>query len=131
MDYKQDFKNYYEKKLQEDLDAAQQAAAAQSYQTSQAQTTGNALDSLIMKYVGTGDIKEGLKQLATDLGTAIYNYIISDKYVQDELFNAPDDKAKYVNLMTQKIQQGACTTLVDLLRHMAIDISNAKNSITK
>lgn len=128
MDFKQQFKEYYEKKLQEDLEMAQRSAAEQSYQT---QAMNSSLDSIVMKYVGTGDIKEGLKQLATDLGTAIYNYVISDKYVQDELFNAPDDKAKYVNLMTQKIQQGACTTLVDLLRHMAIDISNAKNSITK
>jgi hypothetical protein len=128
MDFKQQFKEYYEKKLQEDLAVAQQSAAEQSYQT---QAMNSSLDSVVLKYVGNGDIKEGLKQLATDLGTAIYNYVISDKYVQDELFNAPDDKAKYVNLMTQKIQQGACTTLVDLLRHMAVDISNAKNTITK
>ena len=128
MDFKQQFKEYYEKKLQEDIELAQRSAAEQSYQT---QAMNSSLDSIVMKYVGNGDIKEGLKQLATDLGTAIYNYIISDKYVQDELFNAPDDKAKYVNLMTQKIQQGANATLVDLLRHMAIDISNAKNSITK
>jgi hypothetical protein len=128
MDFKQQFKEYYEKKLQEDIELAQRSAAEQSYQT---QAMNSSLDTIVMKYVGNGDIKEGLKQLATDLGTAIYNYIISDKYVQDELFNAPDDKAKYVNLMTQKIQQGANATLVDLLRHMAIDISNAKNSITK
>lgn len=128
MDFKQQFKEYYEKKLQEDIELAQRSAAEQSYQT---QAMNSSLDSIVMKYVGNGDIKEGLKQLATDLGTAIYNYVISDKYVQDELFNAPDDKAKYVNLMTQKIQQGANATLVDLLRHMAIDISNAKNSITK
>ena len=128
MDFKQQFKEYYEKKLQEDIELAQKSAAEQSYQT---QAMNSSLDTIVMKYVGNGDIKEGLKQLATDLGAAIYNYIISDKYVQDELFNAPDDKAKYVNLMTQKIQQGANATLVDLLRHMAIDISNAKNSITK
>lgn len=128
MDFKQQFKEYYEKKLQEDIELAQKSAAEQSYQT---QAMNSSLDAVVMKYVGNGDIKEGLKQLATDLGTAIYNYIISDRYVQDELFNAPDDKAKYVNLMTQKIQQGANATLVDLLRHMAIDISNAKNSITK
>lgn len=128
MDFKQQFKEYYEKKLQEDIELAQRSAAEQSYQT---QAMNSSLDTIVMKYVGNGDIKEGLKQLATDLGTAIYNYIISDKYVQDELFNAPDDKAKYVNLMTQKIQQGANATLIDLLRHMAIDISNAKNSITK
>ena len=128
MDFKQQFKEYYEKKLQEDIELAQKSAAEQSYQT---QAMNSSLDAVVMKYVGNGDIKEGLKQLATDLGTAIYSYIISDRYVQDELFNAPDDKAKYVNLMTQKIQQGANATLVDLLRHMAIDISNAKNSITK
>lgn len=128
MDFKQQFKEYYEKKLQEDIELAQRSAAEQSYQT---QAMNSSLDSVVMKYIGNGDIKEGLKQLATDLGTAIYNYVVSDKYVQDELFNAPDDKAKYVNLMTQKIQQGANATLVDLLRHMAIDISNAKNSITK
>lgn len=128
MDYKQDFKNYYEKKLQEEFEAAQQATAQQSYQAAQA--ASSSLDSIVARYIGN-DIKEGLKQLATDLGTAIYNYIISDKYIQDELFNAPDDKTSYIDLMTQKIQKGANITLVDHLRKMAIDISNAKNTITK
>ena len=82
MDFKQQFKEYYEKKLQEDIELAQKSAAEQSYQT---QAMNSSLDAVVMKYVGNGDIKEGLKQLATDLGTAIYNYIISDRYVQDEL----------------------------------------------
>ena len=54
MDFKQQFKEYYEKKLQEDIELAQKSAAEQSYQT---QAMNSSLDAVVMKYVGNGDIK--------------------------------------------------------------------------
>lgn len=123
-----DFKEYYHKKLDEELQA-QQSTAEQSY----AAATGgeydsNALKGIVSKYVRNGDLKDGMRKLAQDLGTAIYEYAINE-YVNDDMFNSVDDKAKYVNVITQKIQQTSCSTLVDLLRHCAVDITNAKTTI--
>ena len=121
-----DFKEYYHQKLDEELEMQQKSEAEQSLQT---QAMNGSAESLITKYIGRGDIKEGLKQLGTDLGNAIYNYAINT-YVTDDMFDSADSKAKYVNVITQKIQQNAAGTLVDLLKHMAIDIANTKNAIT-
>ena len=71
MDFKQQFKEYYEKKLQEDIELAQKSAAEQSYQT---QAMNSSLDAVVMKYVGNGDIKEGLIVSAVD-------YMIKNKGV--------------------------------------------------
>jgi hypothetical protein len=46
------------------------------------------------------------------------------------MFDSADSKGKYVNVITQKIQQGATKTLVELLKHMSIDIANTKTTIT-
>ena len=121
-----DFKTYYHKKLDEEMEAAQQSTAEQSYET---QSMNASLDSLIQRYVGNGDLKEGLKKLGVDLGDAIFMFAI-ERYVTSEQFASQDDQAKYVNIITQKIQQNAAKTLVELLKHCAIDISNTKNSIT-
>jgi hypothetical protein len=121
-----DFKTYYHKKLDEEMEAAQQSTAEQSYET---QSMNASLDSLIQRYVGNGDLKEGLKKLGVDLGDAIFKFAI-ERYVTSEQFASQDDQAKYVNIITQKIQQNAAKTLVELLKHCAIDISNTKNSIT-
>ena len=120
-----DFKEYYHKKLDEDLEAAQ-STAEQSYET---QAMNSSLDSLVQRYVGNGDMKEGLKKLGQDLGDAIFKYA-TEHYVTDEMFASQDDKAKYINAVTQKIQQGATKTLIELLKHCAIDCSNLKTSIT-
>jgi hypothetical protein len=120
-----DFKEYYHKKLDEELET-QQSAAEQSYET---QAMNASLDSLVQRYVGNGDLKEGLKKLGVDLGDAIFKFAI-ERYVNSEQFASQDDQAKYVNIITQKIQQNAAKTLVELLKHCAIDISNTKNSIT-
>lgn len=120
-----DFKEYYHKKLDEEMET-QQSAAEQSYET---QAMNASLDSLVQRYVGNGDLKEGLKKLGVDLGDAIFKFAI-ERYVNSEQFASQDDQAKYVNIITQKIQQNAAKTLVELLKHCAIDISNTKNSIT-
>jgi hypothetical protein len=121
-----DFKEYYHKKLDEEIELGQKSAAEASYQT---QAMNSSAESLVNKYIGSSDIKEGMKQLAVDLGNAIYNYAINT-YVTDEMFDSADAKNKYINIITQKIQQQANSTLVDLLRHAAIDIQNTKNSLT-
>lgn len=121
-----DFKEYYHKKLDEEIELGQKSAAEASYQT---QAMNSSAESLVNKYIGSSDIKEGMKQLAVDLGNAIYNYAINT-YVNDEMFDSADAKNKYINIITQKIQQQANSTLVDLLRHAAIDIQNTKNSLT-
>lgn len=122
------FKEYLEnkKKMDEELEMQQKSAAEQSLQT---QAMNGSAESLLAKYVGNGDIKEGFKQLAADLGNAIFNYAVNT-YVNDDMFDSADSKAKYINVITQKIQQNAAGTLVDLLKHMAIDIANTKNAIT-
>lgn len=121
-----DFKEYYHKKLDEEIELGQKSAAEASYQT---QAMNSSAESLVNKYIGSSDIKEGMKQLAVDLGNAIYSYAINT-YVTDEMFDSADAKNKYINIITQKIQQQANSTLVDLLRHAAIDIQNTKNSLT-
>ena len=121
-----DFKEYYHKKLDEEIELGQKSAAEASYQT---QAMNSSAESLVNKYIGSSDIKEGMKQLAVDLGNAIYNYAVNT-YVTDEMFDSADAKNKYINIITQKIQQQANSTLVDLLRHAAIDIQNTKNSLT-
>lgn len=125
-----DFKEYYHKKLDEELEMQKQSAAEQSFA---ANNTGaydtNGLDALVARYLRGGDIKEGLKKLAQDLGEAVYNYAVSDTYIPDDIFDSADSKQTYVNLMTQKIKQGYNKTLVDLMRHTAIDISNERNKL--
>ena len=121
-----DFKEYYHKKLDEEMELGQKSAAEASYQT---QAMNSSAESLVNKYIGSAEIKEGMKQLAVDLGNAIFNYAINT-YVTDEMFDSADAKNKYVNVITQKIQQQANATLVDLFRHVAIDIQNTKNSLT-
>jgi hypothetical protein len=120
-----DFKEYYHKKLDEEMEAAQ-STAEQSYET---QTMNSSLDSVVQRYVGNGDLKEGLKKLGQDLGDAIFKYAI-EQYVNDDMFDSADSKGKYVNVITQKIQQGATKTLIELLKHMSIDIANTKTTIT-
>lgn len=121
-----DFKEYYHKKLDEEMELNQKSEAEASLQT---QTMNGSVESLVNKYIGNNEIKDGMKKLATDLGNAIFNYAINT-YVTDEMFDSVDNKNKYVNIITQKIQQQAGSTLVDLFRHIAIDIQNSKNSLT-
>ena len=121
-----DFKEFYHKKLDEELEMQQKSAAEQSLQT---QAMNGSVESLLAKYVGTGDLKAGLGQLAQDLGNAIFNYAINT-YVNDDMFDSVDAKTKYINIITQKIQQNATGTLTDLLKHMGIDITNCKNTLT-
>ena len=124
-----DFKEYYHKKLDEDL-AQQQSIAAKSYEDSQESIgSDSGMESVVARYVGNGNVKEGLKKLGSDLGEAIFKYA-TERYVTDEEFASADDKAKYVNVLTQKIQQTANGTLVELLKHVAVDICNTKNAIT-
>lgn len=124
-----DFKEYYHKKLDEELQVQQSAAEASYASTTGGEYDANTLKTIVAKYVRDGDIKDGLKKLAADLGAAIYEYAIND-YVNDEMFDSADSKTKYVNIITQKIQQGSCSTLHDLLKHCAIDIANARTTIT-
>lgn len=122
------FKEYLanKKKMDEELEMQQRSEAEQSYQT---QVMNGSVESLLTKYVGRGDLKEGLKTLGADLGKAIFDYAINT-YVTDDMFASADDRAKYNNIITQKIQQTAANTLIDLLKHMSIDIANTKNAIT-
>ena len=122
------FKEYLanKKKMDEELEMQQRSEAEQSYQT---QAMNGSVESLLTKYVGRGDLKEGLKNLGADLGKAIFDYAINT-YVTDDMFASADDRAKYNNIIAQKIQQTAASTLVDLLKHMSIDIANTKNAIT-
>ena len=53
-----DFKTYYHKKLDEEMEAAQQSTAEQSYET---QAMNSSLDSLVQRYVGNGDMKHGIR----------------------------------------------------------------------
>lgn len=125
-----DFKEYYHKKLDEEFDL-QRSEAEKSYETEHVGAYDQSgLDTIVARYLRGGDIKEGLKKLAQDLGEAIYNYSISETYIPDDIFDSADSKQKYMNLMTQKVQQGYNATLVDLMRHAAIDIANARNSIS-
>ena len=121
-----DFKDYYHKKLDEEAMAQQQSLAGQSLES---QATNGSVESLVSKYIGSGEIKDGLKQLGLDIGEAITNYALNT-YVTDDMFDSVDAKSKYVNIITQKIQQQATSTLAELLRHMAIDIQNSKNTLT-
>lgn len=124
-----DFKEYYHKKLDEELDM-QRSEAEKSYEANNIGAYDqSSLDALVARYLRGGDVKEGLKKLAQDLGAAVYNYSISDGYIPDDIFDSADSKQKYLNTMTQKIQQGYNSTLIDLMRHIAIDMANARNSI--
>lgn len=124
-----DFKEYYHKKLDEELEM-QRSEAEKSFEANNVGAYDQSgLDAVVARYLRNGDIKEGLKKLAQDLGAAIYNYSISDGYIPDDIFDSADSKQKYMNAMTQKIQQGYNSTLVELMRHAAIDIANARNSI--
>lgn len=123
-----DFKEYLanKRKMDEELEMQQRSEAEQSLQT---QAMNGSVESLLTKYVGRGDLKEGLKNLGADLGKAIYDYAINT-YVTDDMFASQDDRAKYNNIITQKIQQSAAISLVDILKHMSIDIANTKNAVT-
>lgn len=125
-----DFREYYHKKLDEDFEDERSEAEKSYSENNIGAYDQNEIDVIVAKYLRTGDIKEGLKKLAQDLGTAIYNYAISDSYIPDNIFDSADSKQKYLNIMTQKVEQGYNSTLLDLMRHVAIDIANAKNSIS-
>lgn len=120
-----DFKEYYHKKLDEELEMAQKSEAEQSYET---QAMNSNIGSLLQVYIKGGDLKEGLKKLGADLGVELLKYAVEQYASQDE-FASEDDYKKYVNVLTQKIEQNNAKTLVELLKHIAIDISNTKNSL--
>ena len=127
-----EFSEYYHKKLDEELAMQQRSEAEKSYAATQASAYNTAIDNVVASYVrrNNNDLKEGLKALATDLGEAIFKYATSEVYVPEDIFKSKDEMTKYVNLVTQKIKQGANGTLVDLLRHAAVDIINAKTTIS-
>lgn len=126
-----EFSEYYHKKLDEEM-AMQRSEAEKSYAASQETAYGSAIDSVVAAYIrrNNNDLKEGLKALATDLGEAIFKYATSEVYVPEDIFKSKDEMTKYVNIVTQKIKQGANGTLVDLLRHAAVDIINTRNTIS-
>lgn len=117
-----DFKTYMRQKLDEEaaLAAAPQAPA-------EAPMSGAA--SIIAQYVKNGDLKEGFKNLAQDLVQAIVDYA-KNQVVSEDQFDSIDAKAKYENFVDQKIGLNAGGTMVDLFRHIGVDISNAKNTFT-
>jgi len=124
------FKEYLEnkRKMDEELQMQQQqkSEAEQSLQT---QAMNGSAESLINRYVGRGDLKAGLAQLGQDLGNAIVNYALKT-FVTDDMFDSQDAKAKYQNIINQKIQLQAVGSLVDILKHMGIDIQNTKTALT-
>jgi hypothetical protein len=119
-----DFKEYYHQKLDEEM-ATQQSAAEQSYET---QSMNSNIGSILQVYVKNGDLKEGLKKLGADLGAEIVRYAI-EQYANREEFESDDTFQKYVNGVNQKIEQNAAKTLAELMKHIAVDISNMKNSL--
>ena len=119
-----DFKTYMRQKLDEEAPAL---TAAPQVQPSEAPMSGAA--SIIAQYVKNGDLKEGFKNLAQDLVQAIVDYA-KNQVVSEDQFDSIDAKAKYENFVDQKIGLNAGGTMVDLFRHIGVDISNAKNTFT-
>lgn len=130
MDAKElNFKEYLEnkKKMDEELQMQQQKSEAE--QSLQTQGMNCSVESLIVRYVGRGDLKAGLAQLGQDLGNAIVNYALNT-FVTDDMFDSQDAKAKYQNIVNQKIQLQAVGSLVDILKHIGIDLQNTKTALT-
>lgn len=123
-----DFKEYYHKKLDEEF-AAEEAARSEAEQSYTTQAMGSNTQSLINQYVKNGDLKDGFKNLGQDLAKAIVDYA-KTQLVNDEMFSSVDSQQKYMNFIDQKIGLTAGSTLTDLLKHIAIDISNSKNTFT-
>jgi len=121
-----DFKEYYHKKLDEEMAAQQQSTAEQSYET---QAMNNSVESLLQVYVREKDLKEGLKKLGADLGAELVRFA-TEQYVNRDQFASEDDYLKYVNVIKQKIEQNATKTLIELLKHISIDIQNSAVSLT-
>lgn len=130
MDVKElNFKEYLEnkKKMDEELQMQQQKSEAE--QSLQTQAMNCSVESLIVRYVGRSDLKAGLAQLGQDLGNAIVNYALNT-FVTDDMFDSQDAKAKYQNIVNQKIQLQAVGSLVDILKHIGIDLQNTKTALT-
>lgn len=123
-----DFKEYYHKKLDEEF-AAEEAARSEAEQSYTTQAMGSNAQSLINQYVKNGDLKDGFKNLGQDLAKAIVDYA-KTQLVNDEMFDSVDAKSKFENFVDQKIGLTAGGTLTDLLKHIAIDLANAKNTFT-
>lgn len=123
-----DFKEYYHKKLDEEF-AAEEAARSEAEQSYTTQAMGSNTQSLINQYVKNGDLKDGFKNLGQDLAKAIVDYA-KTQLVNDEMFDSVDAKSKFENFVDQKIGLTAGSTLTDLLKHIAIDLANAKNTFT-
>lgn len=130
MDAKElNFKEYLEnkKKMDEELQMQQQKSEAE--QSLQTQAMNCSVESLIVHYVGRSDLKTGLAQLGQNLGNAIVNYALNT-FVTDDMFDSQDAKAKYQNIVNQKIQLQAVGSLVDILKHIGIDLQNTKTALT-
>ena len=130
MDAKElNFKEYLEnkKKMDEELQMQQQKSEAE--QSLQTQAMNCSVESLIVRYVSRSDLKAGLAQLGQDLGNAIVNYALNT-FVTDDMFDSQDAKAKYQNVVNQKIQLQAVGSLVDILKHIGIDLQNTKTALT-
>ena len=123
------FKEYLEnkKKMDEELQMQQQKSEAE--QSLQTQAMNCSVESLIVRAVGRSDLKAGLAQLGQDLGNAIVNYALNT-FVTDDMFDSQDAKAKYQNIVNQKIQLQAVGSLVDILKHIGIDLQNTKTALT-
>lgn len=118
-----DFKTYMRQKLDEE------AALAAAPQAQPAAAPMGGAASMIAQYVKNGDLKEGFKNLAQDLVQAIVDYA-KNQVVSEDQFDSIDAKAKYENFVDQKIGLTAGGTMIDLFRHIGVDISNAKNTFT-
>ena len=130
MDAKElNFKEYLENKRKMDEELQMQQQKSEAEQSLQTQAMNGSAESLIARYVGRGDLKAGLAQLGQDLGNAIVNYALNT-FVTDDMFDSQDAKAKYQNIINQKIQLQAVGSLVDILKHMGIDIQNTKTALT-
>ena len=130
MDAKElNFKEYLENKRKMDEELQMQQQKSEAEQSLQTQAMNGSAESLINRYVGRGDLKAGLAQLGQDLGAAIVNYALNT-FVTDDMFDSQDAKAKYQNIVNQKIQLQAVGSLVDILKHMGIDLQNTKTALT-
>ena len=130
MDAKElNFKEYLENKRKMDEELQMQQQKSDAEQSLQTQAMNGSAESLINRYVGRGDLKAGLAQLGQDLGAAIVNYALNT-FVTDDMFDSQDAKAKYQNIVNQKIQLQAVGSLVDILKHMGIDLQNTKTALT-
>ena len=123
------FKEYLENKRKMDEELQMQQQKSEAEQSLQTQAMNGSAESLIARYVGRGDLKAGLAQLGQDLGNAIVNYALNT-FVTVDMFDSQDAKAKYQNIVNQKIQLQAVGSLVDILKHMGIDLQNTKTALT-